>query len=127
MNDKWFLVCILAFLVLGIYWSFRYFSISSNASYAIASTTKSYIAKGVRKQTDYYFFVNGVKTKGSYTELVKSAKEIVVPNGKYLVVYSTSNPNVSILLIDKPITDTINIDSLNELGVDKNDIDWTKL
>lgn len=116
---------LMIFIVSG--WVFSYNDIKNNSKYAIGTTTDYKIKKGYQKETNYYFFLNDKKIDGYYFELLKNSKPIKVPNGKYLVVYSTRYPETNYLLVEKPILDTINIDSLNKIGVDENDIDWTKL
>lgn len=127
-KNDWLFWMLIVVIVLIPVWILNYNRITSNSKYALGTTTESYVAKGYRKQTDYTFFVEGKKLRGSYTELSINARDdIVVPNGKYLVIYAVEDPEVSILLIDKPIKDTIDLDSLNTLGVDKSDIHWLDL
>ena len=114
---------IVAILIAVPAYYFMYFDISKNAMYAIGTTIESKDTSRAK----YYFYLGKRKMKGSYTEFGDNIKKIKAPNGKYLVVYSSRNPEYNILLIDKPIIDTINIDSLNAIGVEEDDIDWTKL
>ncbi|MGK0175560.1 MAG: hypothetical protein ACI9AT_001947 [Ulvibacter sp.] len=127
-KNKWLFWLIFSVSILIPVWVLDYKDMSTNARYAVGVTTKSYTIKGLKKQTEYDFFVGARKIKGSQTEVLINARtNVVVPNGKYLVVYSTSNPKSSILLFDKPLIDTINIDSLNKLGVVQEDINWLDL
>lgn len=119
------IVAILLFLIPS--WIISYQELKMNGQYAIGITTETYYPKNYRKLTEYYFYFDGKKIEGGYSELAWDTKQIKVPKGKYLVVFSTKDPEKNILLIHKPVIDTINLDSLNKIGVDTEDIDWKKM
>lgn len=127
-KNTWLFWALLVTSILIPLWISDYKKITSNSRYALGRTTESYASKGTKRLTRYVFYVDGNIEKGSHTELLMNARDdIIVPDGKYLVIYAVDDPEVSILLVDNPIRDTINLDSLNALGVDKSKISWLDL
>lgn len=127
-KNNWLFWLLFSVSILIPVWILDYKNMRLNAKYAMGITTKSYTLKGFKKQTEYEFFVGTKKVTGSQTQVLSnSRKNVIVPGGKYLVIYSASNPKSSIILFDKPLIDSINIDSMNKLGVNKDDINWLDL
>ena len=71
--------------------------------------------------------MDGKKYVDYMNEIYFSVDRIIVPDGKYLVIYSVDNPKVALILFNKPILDSDDIDSLINVSVDKNDIKWYML
>ncbi|MFT6020840.1 MAG: hypothetical protein ACI9CQ_003646 [Saprospiraceae bacterium] len=117
----WTGIVLIIIFFAGVY---EYVSIKRNPRYAIGETRKVTLSKGIKRETKYEFSVDGNRFRGTYVELSFNAKEIVVPDGKYLVLYSASNPELNQLLVDKPILDNIDIDSVNLVGFNEEDLSW---
>ena len=116
-----FLILFMLCLIIPI-WVLDYQKLKSTPKYSIGVTLKSSVAKGYMKEIDYYFYIKNQRIKGEYVYVFKKTTPLIVPDGKYLVVYAKTDPSINLFLFDKPIEDTINLDSLNAIGVHEDDI-----
>ena len=117
---------IAAVLFLVYYFQYGFQALSKNGKYVIAKTTRSTYYKAIRRGVDYEFTINDKMYGGQHTEIKGFETDIVIP-GYYLAIYSTKNPEISVLLIEKTVSQEFNIDSLNAIGLDKSDIKWWNL
>ena len=112
-------VCIIFFLDRN-----KYYHLKNFAKYSIATTTFRSASKGYNEKI-YYDFVtsNGQKRQGYISNFIlhRPKNKVKYPNGKYLVIYSTKNPNINILVESKEIKTSVNLDSLNSIGVSRDD------
>lgn len=119
------ILCITLIISLIIHAILRYNNIQTHGKYAVAYTTDSFYQKGSRKVISYEFYVKNKKYTGQISDgLFNRVGEVKAPGGHYLVLYYPKRPKNNILVSHKPVPPTINLDSLNMLGVDKRDFEW---
>ncbi len=111
-------------IVLIVSWIRDYQSITRFPKYAIGTT----VQRGDFGSIEYEFIADGEKVTGSLSKYnLPLKRNVKIPGGKYLVIYSTKRPEISILLINRPVLDSIDVDSLLSLPISKNEIRWYKL
>jgi len=123
-------LCVFMLIVLIIDF-YKYVELQEHGKYAIAEITSDFYTKGVRKETWYKFTIRNKSSfeefKGVNSPFFSKRKRTVNKGEQYLVVYSEKNPKNSSLLLDRPVNESLNLDSLNNAGVDINDITfWHK-
>ncbi len=128
-KDNFWWWIIIAILVLIPSWFYSFYTLKNSAKYTIGYTLESVGRKGHKKEVSYYYYVDDKKFEGTYTEssMFHQNQKVIVPNGQYLVVYSSKNPEIKSFLPNKPIIGEIDVDSLSRVPVAKEDIDWKRL
>lgn len=71
--------------------------------YTIGTTFDKSIGSKGRWYIDYFFYYNDKR----YTGFKDLKPSVVVPNGKYYVLFSSKHPEISTILFDKPVCDSI--------------------
>lgn len=75
-----------------------------------------------------YYYEYSVRGRKYHREVIISRSKAVLnaTGKKYLVIYNPSNPKTSALVISKEVLKTINLDSLNKLGIQEEVTYWGK-
>ncbi len=124
-----FLIVIIIVVILGY---FKHIELKEHGLYAIGEVTSSlYTNKGARKEIWYKFKIKDKphnEFRGIYSPFILYRLFLPKINPKkgekYLVVYSQKNPKNNFLILAKPIKEYLNVDSLNNKGIDTNDINF---
>lgn len=114
----WFVIIAVGLILLAKYRN--EYLLKSSGKYVIGETELLQKKKLGLKVIRYKYSVNAEKYKGEYAWGSIFGGLPVIPKQKYLILYSTTNPEISQLLPQVPVQDTINLDSLNQIGIDSN-------
>lgn len=116
---EWGLVIIV--ILLGLYIGItRFIQLKLNAIYSLGVVEELLVKKGYNWEYSYSFDWRNATYKGIYTSTGKDTR--IEIGDKFLVVFSPKNVKNNQLIVDKPVDEAFNIDSLNKLGVDPKDI-----
>ena len=98
-----------------------YLSMRSSSRYTVGVTKERVKGKYGTVEVKYTYRVGSSQYTGSFVEKIlrASEKELEVPKGRYLVIYSKHWPNWSQLVSEHQIGANVNIDSLESVEVDK--------
>lgn len=107
----------------------KYYHIINYGKYGIATTKLKFPKKKFDKI--YYEFraENGINYSGTYNQnkSVGLKNKVKYPKGKYLVIYSTEDPTINVLVESREVDSKLNLDSLNKHGVDSKEWSWKDL
>jgi hypothetical protein len=113
-NDIFFIVLIFLIIILGIYQYYRNSDFDENIKYTIGYTTKSAIAASGTKYTNFHYTYRAENYGGAE----KFKKSIKVPDGKYLVGFSSENPMNCKMYFEYEIPDSVNYSHVPKQGWD---------
>lgn len=126
-----YLIIVVFFSVYLIFNYYNYIEIQRFGKYAIGEVTNSLYTKKTRKEIWYKFNIDkntGLEYKGVESPSIFSKVRKKINKGdQYLVIYSTKNPTLNTIVLERQITEFTNIDSLNLIGIDKDFISFWHL
>ncbi len=91
--------------ILLIHGCWRQKQLTENPGYTITTTVKQIRTLKNGLQIRHFYFVNGEKFTDDHNK--DERLNIIYPNGKYLVKFSTKHPSISKVIWTKPVPDTL--------------------
>lgn len=113
-NDTFFIILVILIIILGVYQYHRNTGFSKNRKYTIGTTFDTYMTASGDKEVNFDFNYKGV----DYGFSERHIKFVKVPDGKYLVGFSSENPMNCKMYFEYEIPDSVNYSHVPEQGWD---------
>lgn len=98
---------------------YNYYNIKlSNGNVTIGETTK-YINVSKNSYIEYIYKIGGIKYIGTTQPSPFSEYKLIVPHGRYFVIYNSKNPAINALIQDKKTIDEFTNIDFDTVKIDK--------